>query len=161
MSKETNIEYCEDCPHSFCCGNDISCGETDKIIEGNDPIPEWCPLPDSKIEWQPLETAPKDGTDIILRNGELCAVGHYDYGWYPSNITTSYDMARALLDFTPTHWMPPPSPPSEEEKQVVNLGHVTRFSDSSLYDEVCCNCGATDARGDDRLIKPCPHAREK
>ena len=23
-------------------------------------------------------------------------------------------------------------------------GHVTRFSDSSLYDEVCVNCGATD-----------------
>lgn len=35
-------------------------------------------------------------------------------------------------------------------------GHTTRFSDSSLYDEVCTKCGATDARGDDRLEKPCP-----
>jgi hypothetical protein len=38
------------------------------------------------------------------------------------------------------------------------LGHKTRFSDSSVYDEVCTLCGATDARGDDRLDKPCPNA---
>jgi len=34
--------------------------------------------------------------------------------------------------------------------------HETRLSDSSRYDEVCVNCGATDARGDDRLNQPCP-----
>lgn len=34
--------------------------------------------------------------------------------------------------------------------------HLTRYSDSSLYDEVCVNCGATDASGDDRLKSPCP-----
>lgn len=36
-------------------------------------------------------------------------------------------------------------------------GHETRYSDSSLYDEVCVNCGATDGRGDDRLAEPCPN----
>jgi hypothetical protein len=39
------------------------------------------------------------------------------------------------------------------------LGHETRMSDSSLYDEVCKKCGATDGRGDDRLNKPCPKAK--
>lgn len=34
--------------------------------------------------------------------------------------------------------------------------HKTRFSDSSVYDEVCINCGATDGRNDDRLNLPCP-----
>lgn len=34
--------------------------------------------------------------------------------------------------------------------------HKTRFSDSSLYDEVCTVCGATDAMGDRRLHAPCP-----
>jgi len=34
--------------------------------------------------------------------------------------------------------------------------HVTRMSDSSLYDEVCVNCGATDASG--KLNQPCPSA---
>jgi hypothetical protein len=27
-------------------------------------------------------------------------------------------------------------------------GHITRFSDSSFYDEVCVNCGATDTSRD-------------
>ena len=35
-------------------------------------------------------------------------------------------------------------------------GHVTRFSDSSLYDEVCTKCGATDTSGE--LDQPCPAA---
>lgn len=38
------------------------------------------------------------------------------------------------------------------------MKHVTRFSDSSLYDEVCTVCGATDATIaglPDRLSGPC------
>jgi hypothetical protein len=38
-----------------------------------------------------------------------------------------------------------------------NNGHQTRFSDSSLYDEVCINCGGTDGR-DGGLDRPCPNA---
>ncbi len=38
--------------------------------------------------------------------------------------------------------------------------HVTRFSDSSLYDEVCINCGATDGLGTwGELSKPCPSSK--
>lgn len=37
------------------------------------------------------------------------------------------------------------------------LTHKTRYSDSSIYDEVCIWCGATDAWGDERLEKPCPN----
>jgi hypothetical protein len=36
-------------------------------------------------------------------------------------------------------------------------GHATRMSDSSLYDEKCVYCGATDGSHDDRLEKDCPH----
>lgn len=32
--------------------------------------------------------------------------------------------------------------------------HETRFSDSSLYDEVCVNCGVTDAQNSS--VRPCP-----
>jgi len=36
-------------------------------------------------------------------------------------------------------------------------GHITRLSiDSSLYDEICVLCGASDGLGDYRLTKPCP-----
>ena len=33
------------------------------------------------------------------------------------------------------------------------MKHITRFSDSSLYDEVCINCGKTDR--DDNLNDTC------
>lgn len=36
--------------------------------------------------------------------------------------------------------------------------HKTRYSDSSIYDEVCIYCGATDASGDYDLKFPCPKA---
>lgn len=39
-------------------------------------------------------------------------------------------------------------------------GHVTRYSDSSLYDEVCVLCGGTDAVGDKRLKELCKAAPE-
>ena len=32
----------------------------------------------------------------------------------------------------------------EQYGEPDSLGHVTRFSDSSLYDEVCVICGLTD-----------------
>jgi hypothetical protein len=52
-----------------------------------------------------------------------------------------------------------PSALTAEEQAALDflrsdLGHVTRFSDSSLYDEVCTKCGATDASG--KLNDPCP-----
>lgn len=42
---------------------------------------------------------------------------------------------------------------------VDHPSHVTRFSDSSFYDEVCVLCGATDAIGSHALEKPCPIGR--
>lgn len=41
--------------------------------------------------------------------------------------------------------------------------HDTRFSMSSLYDEVCVNCGATDLTGGGwgKLAEPCPKAKKK
>lgn len=48
----------------------------------------------------------------------------------------------------------PAGAPATSKTQA--LGHTTRFSDASSFDEVCTACGATDARGDDRLNQPCP-----
>ena len=41
-------------------------------------------------------------------------------------------------------------------RQEDNKGHITRFSDSSMYDEKCVKCGATDAVWDKGLNKKCP-----
>jgi hypothetical protein len=65
------------------------------------------------MEWQPIETAPKDGTDVLLWVPDgtyfsLMMTGSYegeDMGWC--------DNARGSPGFDPTHWMPLPPPPTE------------------------------------------------
>jgi len=78
-------------------------------------------------EWQPIETAPKDGTHILLSNGESVSHGHWLYvaaysreirdmeGFYvDQDESDGYD---GWIDFVggmlpdPTHWMPLPPPP--------------------------------------------------
>jgi len=42
---------------------------------------------------------------------------------------------------------------------MAHSSHKTRLSPgSSVYDEMCENCGITDKRGDERLNDPCPQA---
>jgi len=63
--------------------------------------------------WQDIETAPKDGTEVLLyvprRLGDLVAMG--------ANKTGTQWWARNLGDLKPTHWMQLPPPPSVLGKQ--------------------------------------------
>jgi hypothetical protein len=64
------------------------------------------------MEWRPIWTAPKDGTDVLVslwnRAGERCAaVAFYQDGEWWMN-----DPDDAPV-FEPTHWMPLPPPPEE------------------------------------------------
>ena len=67
-------------------------------------------LPEISMNWQPIETAPKDATILI---GDVGGV-HAGYWWE----TTTGFSGWALCDqapqeqFNPTHWMPLPEPPA-------------------------------------------------
>lgn len=73
-------------------------------------------------EWQPIETAPKDGTQFLaaLNNGWVTILsevpGCERYAWYRSN-GISVPVARTHIaeslkeSILATHWMPLPSPP--------------------------------------------------
>ena len=67
-------------------------------------------------EWQPIDSAPKDGTQILtVTNGRggrpYIAVTGWPVGW-TGKWPTAY---MALADGAePTHWMPLPPPPTTE-----------------------------------------------
>ena len=68
------------------------------------------------MEWQPIETAPKDGTDVLVWDGEVRTLSHWGksahvplYGWLALVFADPCDLN--LLRDQPTHWMPLPEPP--------------------------------------------------
>lgn len=64
------------------------------------------------MKWQPIETAPKDDTEIIghdIRTG-TSHVTWWDYGWRDPD---AHYYSEVLEPFVPTHWMPLPKPPKD------------------------------------------------
>lgn len=66
------------------------------------------------MNWQPIETAPKDGTRIIyyeVYHGQA----HIGLGfWWNGDDLNRAGWHDGLYVF-PTHWMPIPNPPSNDE----------------------------------------------
>lgn len=63
-------------------------------------------------EWQPIETAPTDGTDILvfgMASGKfpMFAAVHFEDWYQPEWINCD----AGNIDFYPTHWHPLPEPP--------------------------------------------------
>lgn len=58
-------------------------------------------------DWQQIQTAPKDETDILLTNGEDVWL---DYWWKAEEIWMYCDQWSEPK--IPTHWMKLPEPPS-------------------------------------------------
>lgn len=62
-------------------------------------------------EWQPIETAPKDGTKVILceadQPSDVCM------GWFMEGEWRDYgDLGcNGMCNYEPTHWMPLPIVP--------------------------------------------------
>lgn len=60
-----------------------------------------------KTGWRPIDTAPKDGQDVLLNyEGRVPVVAAwFRGGWAPM------DLEGEHLPSIPTHWMPLPAPP--------------------------------------------------
>jgi len=67
-----------------------------------------------KSGWQPIETAPKDGTKILGTDHddvfEMIFIRHFEVSTqeFTNGWTDDYEH---LSEFYPTHWMPLPEPP--------------------------------------------------
>lgn len=70
-------------------------------------------------EWQPITTAPRDGTNILLAHGNDITSGKWarPNGFNPLVTMLAGDEGGywchtgSAFPFKPTHWMPLPSPP--------------------------------------------------
>lgn len=63
--------------------------------------------------WQPIETAPKDGRHMIVLCGRVM-IGYFD----PDESRWLQDDGSKWgrsLPYNPSHWMPLPNPPAQEE----------------------------------------------
>jgi hypothetical protein len=70
------------------------------------------------MTWRPIESAPRDGTDVILGGKGWCEVGWWchgwrndgtRWGWYAANTSPSDCYDGSLNEAT--HWQPLPDPP--------------------------------------------------
>ena len=57
--------------------------------------------------WQPIETAPKDGTVVLLKLPTGCISGSYDGAYWLESVLH----AEMPVPSKPTHWMPLPELP--------------------------------------------------
>ena len=56
-------------------------------------------------DWQPIETAPMDGTDVLVWCGGTMFIACMEVGrWF-------FDRTDYSVKPLPTHWMPLPAPP--------------------------------------------------
>lgn len=72
--------------------------------------------------WQPIETAPKDGTKVLLTNGSWVETARWancderfegeNWQWLLVDCEDGYYNVTAEPN-EPTHWMPLPEPPKE------------------------------------------------
>lgn len=79
--------------------------ETRALIEAMQWMMKDVPMSD----WQPMDTAPKDRTQILLWNGAYIAIGE----WLPEGYFEDHEPARWFPINEPTHWQPLPEPPSK------------------------------------------------
>ena len=80
-------------------------------------VAEWKRVADAleaarKDGWQPIETAPKDGSEIILFDPDYSQRSGFEgrYSAPRGNWLSSYDSP-----VKPTHWMPLPPPPAIDQ----------------------------------------------
>ena len=121
--------YQPGCKDVYCCsGLGLLFGTREEAIKAWNQRPS-----DRSGEWQPIETAPKDGTMVLMAGfwndksaagvgapamtmaswSSVMSDGVSGYEWYAQWLTP-----LASITITWTHWRPLPDPPAPEERQT-------------------------------------------
>jgi hypothetical protein len=86
-----------------------------------------------KSEWQPIETAPQDGTSVLIWIVGAMPGGHADVAqFYNSSWWFSAQNPSSVV----THWMPLPEPPPIQHASSCAVHNEPAFPAGA------CDCGA-------------------
>ncbi len=125
------------------------------------------------MQWQPIETAPKDGSQVLIAIGRRIEIAawnenaEYDRfevapGW---QVFACEDGYYSVAIEKPTHWMPVPDPPDhirDATKMVPDSDNCRWWQD--YHGNWCCSCRATMPqftpwRGTSPTGHNCPYCR--
>lgn len=73
-------------------------------------------------EWQPIETAPKDGERVdlwatdIFGHGQRFADCYWQIAQWPEQHDRWVGLPEGRRNWNPTHWQPLPEPPSPNQQ---------------------------------------------
>ena len=86
------------------------------------PQPTTTDSPTEAHRWQPIDTAPEDGEQMLLWDGGVVV-----FGWFNDNadrwcfmdiLTGGVEQWPLDIDIGPTHWWPLPEPPEDDVPDV-------------------------------------------
>lgn len=85
-------------------------------------------------EWQPIETAPRDGTDILVCSAWIMADGAYRIGWAADGyfdgdcwVFGSFDVDPDEYS-APTFWMPLQTPQKDQTHDQKNGPRLAKLA---------------------------------
>lgn len=73
------------------------------------------------FDWQPIETAPKDGTEILLFSPNGIIQGFFNGQRWKQDIF--YENSDDYFIFSPSHWMPLPDSPEDQQQFSGEIQH--------------------------------------
>lgn len=98
------------------------------VTEERDALIASARIKEANSGWRPIETEPKDGSDILVTNGKYVEKTHWyrpylngkpdpyrEPEWWQNDMNGGFGGYCGPL--TPTHWMPLPAPPTTEPGQ--------------------------------------------
>lgn len=73
------------------------------------------------MDWQPIETAPKDGTNILVCAEDVMSTVKWDDFFKEWALVVSGSQSEDDEFYGPTHWMPLPPPPKCLTGNILRL----------------------------------------
>jgi len=90
--------------------------DTQGVHKVQESLPSALPIPAQDPQWLPIETAPKDGTEVLLRSRK----GRIANGLYRAANSETGFWAWAYVKQEPFEWMPLPPPPVDKHSLTAD-----------------------------------------